>query len=186
MKRREFLKMILLIIPSFYLDPKTVFQVEGREPPNGISFDKKNFKFRGRYQKQIKDGMVLLPEAFIPATIGKELHVLAVNSCFLTLIPGDKYNKERIQKEIEEFKMIEPETRISYLGTTKLKRGGGLFIPRDMRKLVSLRTPEVVILGMGNSIEIWDEKNWQIEIKKCEKDYQEIEKKLSGLGCKNV
>ncbi|MEW6376454.1 MAG: hypothetical protein AB1502_11790 [Thermodesulfobacteriota bacterium] len=46
MKRREFLKMSLLIIPSFYLDPKTIFQVEEKELPNGIRVDKNDFKFR--------------------------------------------------------------------------------------------------------------------------------------------
>lgn len=165
-ERRKFLKMSLLIISSIYLNPKLVFQVEGREPPNGIRFDKNDFKFRGRYQEQINNSMVLLPGGFIPALIGKEIHLAEVNNCCLTLIPEDKYNKERIEKEIEELKMIEPETHIFYLGATRLKRGGRLFISQNERKLASLKTSEVVIIGMGNSIEIWDEKSWEMEIKK--------------------
>ncbi|MEW6376455.1 MAG: hypothetical protein AB1502_11795 [Thermodesulfobacteriota bacterium] len=75
--------------------------------------------------------------------------------------------------------MIEPETHISYLGTTKLRRGGYLFISGGVRKLVSLKTPEVVIVGMGNSMEIWDENSWEMEIKKWEKNYLENRKNFN-------
>jgi MraZ protein len=58
---------------------------------------------------------------------------------------------------------------------------GRVLIPEVLRKYAHLEK-KVVIVGMHNRIEIWDEKKWEEYKKQTEENSEEIAERLSDLG----
>lgn len=185
MKRRDFLKLCLLSMPSIYLFPEMLFPVHDEELSEKDRFSGHKPILAGKFYREIKDGKVfVLEEPFKPLLTSRRVHFLAVDRRYLKLIPEDKSGKDRIEKEIKKFATIKPEIKISYLGMTRLSKDGYLFIPQKVRRLAGLpATGDLVIVGMIDSIEIWDKKSWDVEIEKNLKTYREtIKKSLAKYG----
>lgn len=58
---------------------------------------------------------------------------------------------------------------------------GRILIPESLRKYAGL-SKGVVVMGLYNRIEIWDEKIWEEYKKKTERESTEIAEKMSDLG----
>ena len=58
---------------------------------------------------------------------------------------------------------------------------GRILIPEYLRKYGSL-TKKIVLAGVYNRLELWDEKNWEIYKQKTEKESGDIAEKLGDLG----
>lgn len=63
----------------------------------------------------------------------------------------------------------------------EIDKQGRIIIPDYLRKFAQLKK-KVVIAGVYNRLEIWDEDNWEDYKKRTEKESGEIAEKLSDLG----
>jgi len=63
----------------------------------------------------------------------------------------------------------------------ELDNQGRILIPEYLRKYSNL-IKKVVLTGIYNRLEIWDERNWEIYKQKTEKESGDIAEKLGDLG----
>ena len=63
----------------------------------------------------------------------------------------------------------------------ELDSQGRILIPEYLRKYSNL-IKKVVLTGIYNRLEIWDERNWEIYKQKTEKESGDIAEKLGDLG----
>jgi len=126
------------------------------------------FKFRGRYERKINNGLIFLPKIYVTYLNGRIINLITAKRGILILIPGDKSLKGVIEEKIRKLKSIQPEIQFSYLTIVRLKRENRLYIPSNIRKSVGLNTHEVIVVGCGNHIEIWDRNAWEREMRKTD------------------
>lgn len=62
-----------------------------------------------------------------------------------------------------------------------LDKLGRILIPDYLKKYAGLKK-EVIILGLSNRIEVWDEKTWKAYKQKTEKDIGDMASRLEELG----
>lgn len=65
--------------------------------------------------------------------------------------------------------------------SVEMDKQGRIIIPDYLRKFAELKK-KVVIAGVYNRLEIWDEQKWEEYKRKTEKESGEIAEKLSDLG----
>ena len=58
---------------------------------------------------------------------------------------------------------------------------GRILVPDFLRERANLKT-KVVLIGVQNRLEIWNEKSWDLYKKQVEKQADGLAEKLSGLG----
>lgn len=134
----------------------------------------------GKYYKRIENDRILLPKRFFYWLPSRQVHLLAVSSGYLKLIPAKSDIGEKIENEIKELQNYELNAQVSYLGIKKITKNGHLAIFKKTRGLAGLTTEDVVILGMLDSIEIWDREKWNKKAEDFKKDsVEEIEKGLT-------
>ena len=63
----------------------------------------------------------------------------------------------------------------------ELDSQGRILIPEYLRKYSDL-TKKIVLTGIYNRLEVWDEKNWEVYKQKTEKESGDIAEKLGDLG----
>jgi MraZ protein len=74
-------------------------------------------------------------------------------------------------------------SRFMLAGATEVEidQQGRILIPEYLRKFASL-TKKVIIAGVNNRLEIWDEARWNEYRSKTERDVNEIAEKLIDFG----
>lgn len=118
----------------------------------------------GRFVGKIRNGRVLIPEAFRPFLTSEELHLFSPEAGCLEAVLGGR--------------LAEKETKTAQLGVAKMEGNGLLVVPQGSRRTAGLAGPEVVILGMVDRIEIWDRNAWE---RKVEGDLRAAEEALKAV-----
>jgi DNA-binding transcriptional regulator/RsmH inhibitor MraZ len=137
----------------------------------------------GKYYGKIENDRILLPRPFFHWLPSKQVHLLALSSGYLKLIPAKSDVWKKIENEIKELQKEELDAQVSYLGIKKATKNGYFAISKKVRGLAGLTTEDVVILGMLDSIEIWDRKKWDKNVEDFKKDpIKEIERGLAKYG----
>ena len=62
-----------------------------------------------------------------------------------------------------------------------IDKQGRLLIPQTLRDYASLQK-DVVLVGEGSKIEIWDKGRWEEEFRKSQESFDQISDTLTGLG----
>lgn len=125
----------------------------------------------------------------VPARLRKELGEKAVltrglNNC-LSLYPMLEWRK--VTERLEHLPMGQGDSRgfarLMFAGAVEveLDQLGRILIPDYLKNYAGLKQ-KVIIAGINNRLEIWDEGNWNSYKTETEKNTDMIAEKLGGLG----
>ncbi len=112
----------------------------------------------------------MLPKCFLRNLPGKEVHlIIGVEAIYkyIWLIPVDKdVNGKRVEEELRKPEMTEPGGAYHYHGSYRLTKAGYITIPKKAREISGFESGDVIIVGLFNSIEIWNRIDWEAKTKK--------------------
>lgn len=125
----------------------------------------------------------------IPAKFRKELSSGAVltrglDNCLFLFSQGEW---EELLKKITSLPLSQANSRafsrlmLAGAAEVELDSQGRILIPQYLRKFANLNK-KIVITGLFNRLEIWDEETWNRYKEKTEKESVDIAEKLADLG----
>ena len=141
--------------------------------------------FIGEYQYLIDDKNRLgIPVKFRTNLLKGAVVTRGIDVC-LFLYPKQEWGKlaaKLVEMPISKAK-TRAFTRLMLAGAmdVKLDKQGRIVLPDYLRRYAQIKK-KVVIAGLYNRLEIWDEKKWEEEKKKSETDSSEIAETLGELG----
>jgi MraZ protein len=127
---------------------------------------------------------VSIPSKFRKALGKKAVITRGLDNC-LVVYPINEWGK--LTKKLESLPNSQIDARgfvrimLSGAVDVKLDKLGRILIPDYLKKYAVLEK-EVVVIGLSNKIEIWDEKRWKDYRQKTEKGIGDMAAKLQELG----
>ena len=135
-------------------------------------------KFIGCYLHKMREGTILLPKRFLCNLPEKEIHlIIGVETIYkyIWLIPVDKdINRKRVEEELRKPEITEPGVVYHYHGAYRLTKTGYITIPKKVREIAGFESGDVIIVGLFNSIEIWNRIDWEAKIKRERREHPEL------------
>lgn len=143
--------------------------------------------FIGEYRGKIDDkGRVV-----IPSKLRKELYNQNVRNVFITrglenclfVFPEGMWSVHTEKLKTLPFTRGDPRafTRLFFSGAfeSKIDRQGRIALPQNLSGYAGL-SGDIVIIGVGDRLEIWAENNWQQYSKRAQESYVKIAETLLG------
>lgn len=141
--------------------------------------------FIGEYKHNLDaKGRLAVPAKFREALKGGAVVTRGIDNC-LTLYTVAQWRK--IADQLSNLPSSNPNarafTRLMLAGAmvVDIDRAGRIIIPQYLRKFAHL-SQGVVVAGLYNRIELWNEKDWQAYQKKAEEKTGDIAGKLTEWG----
>ncbi|RKX95531.1 MAG: cell division/cell wall cluster transcriptional repressor MraZ [Spirochaetes bacterium] len=141
--------------------------------------------FIGEYIYSIDDKRRVAIPAKLRRDLGKKAVITrGLDNC-LVLYPMEEWQK--LGQKLQNLPAARGEARgfvrimLSGAVDVTFDKLGRILIPDYLKKYAGLRK-NVAIIGLGNRIEIWDEKKWQNYKMKTETKVEDIAEKLEELG----
>lgn len=141
--------------------------------------------FIGEYSYIIDHKKRLAIPSKFRKTLGKRVIITkGIDTC-LTVYPITEW--EKLARKLESLPSSKMDARgfirIMLAGAVDvgLDKLGRILIPDYLKKYAGLKK-EVIILGLSNRIEVWDEKTWKIYKQKTEKEIGDMASRLEELG----
>ncbi len=140
----------------------------------------------GEYTHTIDDkNRISLPSKF-RSLMGKKIVITpGLDQCLFAFTVKEW---ERIAEKLSEnSSMLSSDmrsfTRYMFGGASEIEVDniGRVLVPDFLRERANLKT-KVVLIGVQNRVEIWNEKSWTDYKKQVEKQAEGLSEKLSGLG----
>ena len=149
---------------------------------------------RGRAHIKIDPkGRLSFPTTFRKA-LGSSVEVCITNNLykghrFLDLYTQNEWKKleqnisrmPRLKSEVQAFQRF----YLSGGELCTLDSQGRVLVPQHLREYASLEQ-DIVLVGMGHKIEIWNDKAWSVLCSQLEKDYEKVIEVIAGLDNKKV
>ncbi len=94
---------------------------------------------------------------------------------------------KKLTEKFSEMSLGSPDSRgfnrfmLSGAVDADIDTAGRILIPDFLKQFAALNT-NVVLAGVGNRVEIWDERRWESYTKKIESDANQIASKLADSG----
>ncbi len=148
-------------------------------------WDKVGNMLLGEYTHKIDDKKRLtLPKSFVKE-LGTELVLTRGLDKSLFLYPKEEWKKvvERIKEMSFTQKDARAFSRFMLAGATEvtLDKSGRVLIPDHLKKFANLKN-NVVLAGVSDRVEIWDEKTWREYTKSLEENGDLLAEKLGEVG----
>lgn len=144
------------------------------------------FGFKGQYSHSMdKKRRVSIPAKMRNRLGNKVVITKASDGECLVAYPLQEWEKraERLQAMPEAKKEARAMARI-ILGAASeidIDKLGRILVPEYLTGFAGLKK-DVEIIGLGNRIEFWDKKKWELYSKKMERDLPSLIEKLAELG----
>lgn len=139
----------------------------------------------GQYKHTIDSKKRLaLPSKFRGELGGKVIVTKGIENC---LVVYTQKEWEIMSQKLGNLPMAQVEARsfariiLASAMEISLDKLGRILIPDYLKQYADLRK-NVVICGLSNRLEIWDEKKWEVYRKNAEKGVEKIVSKLGPLG----
>ncbi len=138
-----------------------------------FKWDKVGYMLLGEYTHKIDDKKRLtLPKSFVKE-LGTELVLTRGLDKSLFLYPKEEWKKvvERIKEMSFTQKDARAFSRFMLAGATEvtIDKSGRVLIPDHLKRFANLRN-NVVLAGVSDRVEIWDEKTWREYTKSLEEN----------------
>jgi len=123
---------------------------------------------------------IAIPSKFRKILSKKAVVTRGLDNC-LIIYPPEQWNE--MTKKLESLPTGQADargfTRIMFSGATdvEIDKLGRILLPDHLRKYAFLKK-NVVVIGLSNKIEIWDEKRWAEYKEKMEKTVNDMAQKL--------
>lgn len=141
--------------------------------------------FLGEYSYKIDDKKRLAVPTNFRASLGKKAVLTrGLDNC-LFLYPAKEWDK--LAKKLSQLPLSQADARgfarIMLAGAMEVNLDGlgRILVPDYLKKYASLQK-KVVIAGLYNRVEIWDQKKWELYKNKTEKEAGDIAERLKELG----
>lgn len=145
--------------------------------------------FLGQFQHTIDTkGRVSIPSKFREILSDRYEETLIVTTDLDQCLVGYPIEEWRlIEEKAKGLPMMQQEVkdwlRVFYSRAVEcgLDRQGRILIPTPLREYARLQR-EIVLLGMFNKIELWDQRRWKEKEIQLSKNSEKISEALAGLG----
>ena len=141
--------------------------------------------FLGEYTYKIDDKKRLAVPVKFRGSLGRKAVITkGLDNC-LFLYPAKEW--DRLAKKLSQLPLSQADARgfarIMLAGAMEVNLDalGRILLPDYLKKYAGLQK-KVVIAGLYNRIEIWDEKKWDLYKNKTEKQVGDIAERLKELG----
>ncbi|MDP2650347.1 MAG: division/cell wall cluster transcriptional repressor MraZ [bacterium] len=139
----------------------------------------------GEYTHTLDDKKRLMLPGKFKSTLGKKLVVTrGLDNCLFLL---ERKEWERLAKQLRELSFTQSDTRgfsrFMFSGATEVEvdSAGRILLPEHLKKFAGLKA-KVVLAGVSNRVEIWDEKRWAAYKERIEKQGDAMAEKLGETG----
>ena len=139
----------------------------------------------GEYTHKIDEKKRLtLPKAFLKS-LGSEVVITRGLDKSLFLYPKSAWQK--VVERIEELSFTQKDARafarfmLSGASEATVDKAGRILIPEHLKSFANLKS-NVVLTGVSNRVEIWDEKTWRNYTRQLEEDGDLLAEKLGEVG----
>lgn len=145
--------------------------------------------FLGQFQHTIdKKGRVSIPFKFREVLTDRYEETLIITADLDQCLVGYPVEEWRlIEEKAKQLPMMKKEVkdwlRVFYSRAVEcaLDRHGRILVPPPLREYARLQR-EIVLLGMFNKIELWDQRRWKEKELQVSKNSEKISEALAGLG----
>jgi len=144
--------------------------------------------FRGRYEHTVDSkGRISIPSRFreiLNRKYDDRLVITNYDQC-LVAFPYDEWSL--LEEKAKSLPLLKKEAktflRFFYSSgiDCSIDKQGRLLIPQALRDYANLQK-DVVLVGAGTKIEVWDKDRWQEEFRKSQESFEQISDVLTGFG----
>ncbi len=143
---------------------------------NGVTKLSLDDKGRLALPSRYRSGLIEQCDASLVITMDHEQRII--------IYPGDEWEKVEVKlQQLSSFKRAEARIKRLYLGHAhdcQMDKNGRITIPPYLREKARLGK-QVVLLGVGNKFELWDNESWVQEWESDEDDI-ELTQELESLS----
>ena len=144
--------------------------------------------FRGRYEYTIDSkGRVSIPSKFKEILNQQYDERLVITNYDLCLVAFPHQEWSAIEEKVKNLSTLNKEARafLRFFYSSgidcELDRQGRVLIPQSLRDYANLQK-DVVLVGSGKKIEIWNKERWGEEFRKSQESFDQVTDTLDNLG----
>ena len=148
MKRRNFLKISFLTIPSIYLFPDKLFGNEGGQELKPSRSGNQELDLPPAYSGEIIEGNILIPKELLSYMVAKKIYLVAPEKESVLVIISGNDPQQKLLKDVERFNRIIKDDPFCHVENTEIASNGKVVIPEKIKTITGMKTGEVAIIRL--------------------------------------